>query len=243
MEATSIANLLDEEPDVSRYYAELVPARISPEEFWSRLSFLRNNQSFASFHCLCIYRYFFRLKHVNDEDLSKNEEDEDEEELTWESSEQGSPCDPSPSSSPKTSDLESLEIENKNLKSKMLMLIKRIEDLEADLQNKNGTIEDLQRQLASATCRANRGSENEINNICDASKNMTNEKDNKSNNEPDTNENENDQESVESVSSTGSSCVIVSSADLEDDTKLLESGASSKNSLVDLDDDEEASWS
>lgn len=31
-----IADVLDDEPEVSRFYAELVPIQISPEEFWSR---------------------------------------------------------------------------------------------------------------------------------------------------------------------------------------------------------------
>ncbi len=31
-----IGELLDEEGEVSRYYAELVPIKLSPEEFWSR---------------------------------------------------------------------------------------------------------------------------------------------------------------------------------------------------------------
>ena len=35
-QAAEIAELLDEEQDVSRYYAELVPAQVKPEEFWAR---------------------------------------------------------------------------------------------------------------------------------------------------------------------------------------------------------------
>ena len=35
-QASEIAELLDEEVDVPRYYAELVPAQVKPEEFWSR---------------------------------------------------------------------------------------------------------------------------------------------------------------------------------------------------------------
>jgi hypothetical protein len=31
-----IAAVLDAEPDVSRYYTELVPAKLQPEEFWGR---------------------------------------------------------------------------------------------------------------------------------------------------------------------------------------------------------------
>lgn len=35
-QASDIAELLDAEVDVSRYYAELVPSQIKPEEFWAR---------------------------------------------------------------------------------------------------------------------------------------------------------------------------------------------------------------
>lgn len=35
-QAVEIGSILDEEPDVARYYAELVPATMVPEEFWGR---------------------------------------------------------------------------------------------------------------------------------------------------------------------------------------------------------------
>lgn len=34
--AHDIGFVLDDEPEVSRFYAELVPAQLTPEEFWSR---------------------------------------------------------------------------------------------------------------------------------------------------------------------------------------------------------------
>ena len=34
--AVEIGTILDEEPDVPRYYAELVPGMMVPEEFWGR---------------------------------------------------------------------------------------------------------------------------------------------------------------------------------------------------------------
>ncbi len=34
--ANEIAEVLDEEPEVSRFYAELVPIQITPDEFWAR---------------------------------------------------------------------------------------------------------------------------------------------------------------------------------------------------------------
>lgn len=64
-----IAEVLDIEPEVSRFYAELVPLQLSPEEFWARL--------------------FFRLhlvtRHGNP---NFEEEEEDEEELVWEEEEE-----------------------------------------------------------------------------------------------------------------------------------------------------------
>lgn len=35
-QASDIAELLDAEADVSRYYAELVPSQVKPEDFWAR---------------------------------------------------------------------------------------------------------------------------------------------------------------------------------------------------------------
>jgi len=63
--ANDIGTVLDEEPEVSRFYAELVPAQITPEEFWARL--------------------FFRLNMVYRAGNSgiNLEEDDEEEEFTW----------------------------------------------------------------------------------------------------------------------------------------------------------------
>mmetsp|Transcript_1155 Transcript_1155/g.1913 ORF Transcript_1155/g.1913 Transcript_1155/m.1913 type:complete len:352 (-) Transcript_1155:144-1199(-) len=62
--AADVASTLDVEPEVSRFYAELVPIQISPQEFWARL--------------------FFRIKMVNRDGSGAFEEDEDDEELLWE---------------------------------------------------------------------------------------------------------------------------------------------------------------
>jgi len=67
-----IAELLDAEIDVSRYYAELVPAQITAEDFWAR--------------------YFFRLALVAKGGVLSLDEDDDEEELVWESEEQEDAC-------------------------------------------------------------------------------------------------------------------------------------------------------
>ena len=44
-----IAEVFDEYPEVSRFYAELVPIKITPEEFWSRYELHCNTSSFYMF--------------------------------------------------------------------------------------------------------------------------------------------------------------------------------------------------
>lgn len=61
--AAEIAQVLDQEPDVSRFYADLVPNSISAEEFWAR--------------------YFFRIALLQKGNAVTLEED-DEEEIGWE---------------------------------------------------------------------------------------------------------------------------------------------------------------
>ena len=71
--ATDIANILDVEPDVSRYYAELVPTQGRPEEFWGR--------------------YYFRVLLITRGGvLGLGDDDEEEEELVWESTDKGEDC-------------------------------------------------------------------------------------------------------------------------------------------------------
>lgn len=84
-----IADVLDEEPEVSRFYAELVPVQISPDEFWARYCRL------TEFHPVrfcganacktrTISRLFFRLQLLTRTGNVNFEEDDEEEELTWE---------------------------------------------------------------------------------------------------------------------------------------------------------------
>mmetsp|Transcript_22583 Transcript_22583/g.50629 ORF Transcript_22583/g.50629 Transcript_22583/m.50629 type:complete len:246 (-) Transcript_22583:2433-3170(-) len=61
--AAEIAAVLDQEPEVSRFYAELVPS-MTPDEFWSKL--------------------FFRIRQVYRNGGANLEDDEEEEELVWE---------------------------------------------------------------------------------------------------------------------------------------------------------------
>jgi len=60
-----IASVLDEEPEISRFYTELVPLTIPPDEFWARLYF-RINQLFRN------------------ASTSLVDDDDEEEELVWE---------------------------------------------------------------------------------------------------------------------------------------------------------------
>jgi BSD domain len=55
--------ILDEEVDVSRYYAELVPVKITPDEFWSR--------------------YFFKLMLLMRHGIAPLDDDDDED-IAWE---------------------------------------------------------------------------------------------------------------------------------------------------------------
>jgi hypothetical protein len=121
-QAADIAQLLDDEPDVSRYYAELVPAQISPDLFWAR--------------------YFFRLLLVSRGGVV--DLDEDEEEEAWESSVSseavaGKAASPSSSGAGEgsaavqqlTLRVRELEQENAQLKGHIKVLVGRINTLEA----------------------------------------------------------------------------------------------------------------
>ncbi len=61
--ASQVAELLDEEPDVSRHYTALVPVSITPEEFWSR--------------------YFFKLEVLLRGGGIVISDDDEEEEISW----------------------------------------------------------------------------------------------------------------------------------------------------------------
>jgi hypothetical protein len=122
-QAADIAQLLDDEPDVSRYYAELVPAQISPDLFWAR--------------------YFFRLLLVSRGGVV--DLDEDEEEEAWESSVSNEVAAGKSASSPSSSGggadsaavqqltarLKEVELDNAQLKGHIKVLVGRINTLEA----------------------------------------------------------------------------------------------------------------
>jgi hypothetical protein len=122
-QAADIAQLLDDEPDVSRYYAELVPAQISPDLFWAR--------------------YFFRLLLVSRGGVV--DLDEDEEEEAWESSVSSEVAAGKSASSPSSSGggadsaavqqltarLKEVELDNAQLKGHIKVLVGRINTLEA----------------------------------------------------------------------------------------------------------------
>jgi hypothetical protein len=63
--SVEVGELLDEEPDVARHYAALVPTKITAEDFWSR--------------------YFFKLDVLmRGGGIALDDDAEDEEEVTWE---------------------------------------------------------------------------------------------------------------------------------------------------------------
>ena len=119
------------------FQPELVPVQISPEVFWSR--------------------YFFRIvqikKQFNASGPHLNIDDDDEEELTWET--ESSPVasvsavNPSKAAGNSTTSdaaakLKSYEEENKKLKSQLKTLTNRITELETNLTNNNKIITELQ---------------------------------------------------------------------------------------------------
>lgn len=119
--AKEIAQVLDEETEVSRFYAELVPIEISPEEFWARL--------------------FFRLHLLTRTGSATFEDDEDdEEELVWEDTEvlapNGDDSAPVGISSALSNDegllkkMNQLETENISLKNEIAQLRAKVAELQ-----------------------------------------------------------------------------------------------------------------
>jgi hypothetical protein len=128
--APDIASTLDIEPEVSRFYAELVPTVIAPDEFWARL--------------------FFRLQLLTRNGTANfEEEEEDEEELVWEDSEpaptttvtSSSEISATPPGSGSNMNIgvaassheAQLEEENVRLRSQVAFLLTRVTELEMQL--------------------------------------------------------------------------------------------------------------
>ena len=113
--ANEIAEILDEEVDVSRYYADLVPVHLTPDEFWAR--------------------YFFKLMILMRGGIAPLDDDDDEE-LTWDDAESENPLastqavsgdmtNPNPSQTIKI-----LKEENERLKGTIKSLVARVSELE-----------------------------------------------------------------------------------------------------------------
>ena len=140
--AADIALLLDEEVDVSRYYADLVPISISPELFWAR--------------------YFFRLVLVSRGGVV-NLDDEDEEDMTWESGDNSSTPQPGLPGEIKgaggggkvSAELvmrnKQLEEENAQLKGHIRTLVSRVAELEAAAASASVANVDVGINVATAT--------------------------------------------------------------------------------------------
>ena len=103
--AAEIAQLLDDEPDVARYYAELVPVQISPEQFWARC--------------------FFRLSVVSRGGVMLDDEEED---LEWETSDASLPA--KEDGGGLSERVKELEAENAELKAHVKALVSRVAELE-----------------------------------------------------------------------------------------------------------------
>lgn len=105
--AAEIAQLLDDEPDVARYYAELVPVQISPEQFWARC--------------------FFRLSVVSRGGVMLDDEEED---LEWETTDASIPAREGPREGDLLDRVKELEAENMELKAHVKALVSRVAELE-----------------------------------------------------------------------------------------------------------------
>jgi hypothetical protein len=123
--AAEISELLDEESvgvDVSRYYADLVPTKLTPEEFWSR--------------------YFFKLEVLlwgGSEDMFGDLE-QDEEELDWVDSPSYStdkggafPKNDSSVPIPSSAEFDAIKTENLKLRGQVKVLADRVAELESQI--------------------------------------------------------------------------------------------------------------
>jgi hypothetical protein len=124
--ASDIATILDEEPDISRYYAELVPTEIKPEIFWSRL--------------------FFRVMVLCRGGMANLDDDDDDEELIWENDKNDIIINKdkeenntilSHSNNDNFNKIQKLNAENLSLKTQVKTLLGRINELEQIINNNN----------------------------------------------------------------------------------------------------------
>jgi len=144
-----IGEVLDEEPEVSRFYAELVPLQISAEEFWSRM--------------------FFRLQLLTRTGNVNFEEDDEEEELVWEDDQEvvvesnsGATVESKANSELNDQDIRrlyALEKENENLKQEKRSLELHAIELENVIRQKDDVILQL-RQSLEATAAAQASTSN-----------------------------------------------------------------------------------
>lgn len=104
-----VAKLLDDEPDVSRYYTELVPSQLKPDEFWSR--------------------YFFKIMVLNRGSVVNFEDEYDDEDLAWEEPDLSAQNNPNRNN--KDEVINSLTEENDLLKNQVKTLALRVADLES----------------------------------------------------------------------------------------------------------------
>ncbi len=121
MYGNEIAKLLDDEPDVSRYYAELVPKELKPDEFWSR--------------------YFFKIMIMNRGSVINLDDEYDDEDLAWE--EPDITVQNNVSRDNKDEIINNLKEENSLLKNQVKTLALRIADLESLIITLKGNISNV----------------------------------------------------------------------------------------------------
>jgi len=132
MYGAEVAKLLDDEPDVSRYYAELVPNELKPEEFWSR--------------------YFFKIMVLNRGSVVNLDDEYDDEDLAWEEPDSTVPRNENRDN--KDEVINNLKEENTLLKNQVKTLALRVADLESlivtlkgNISNMTGSYEDSEENI------------------------------------------------------------------------------------------------
>lgn len=117
--ATDIAHILDDEPDVARFYAELVPANVSSAtEFWGR--------------------YFYRLEALSKPNAPLFDHEDEDESADWDKDDEASAGvdEPTP---------EALREDNGRLRGVVKSLVAKIAGLERDLQTRDDELRELKR--------------------------------------------------------------------------------------------------
>ena len=146
---TTIAQLVDEEPDVGRYYVELVPEQVQPAVFWGRyffaLSDLRAIAAKEDAECARAIAAAADPNITSDSAssssptrllalLKQNDIQDEEEDLSWSDDDEVYADAAQAVAVDLSQSVQSLKDENDKLKRNMRLLTTRIQELEAQLK-------------------------------------------------------------------------------------------------------------